>query len=157
MKQSQLFTKTHKEAPKDETTINAQLLTRAGFVDKLMAGNYTYLPLGIRVLNKVRNIVREEINAIGGQEIIMPTLHPSENWKITKGWDTIDVLFKIKSRTGKDYALGQSEYEIIASLAKEIIKKRIAKSTLRTTMEGFAQYIINPFNTQLFIIVSAST
>ena len=121
MKQSQLFTKTHKEAPKDETTINAQLLTRAGFVDKLMAGNYTYLPLGIRVLNKVRNIVREEINAIGGQEIIMPTLHPSENWKITKGWDTIDVLFKIKSRTGKDYALGQSEEEIIAPLAKKFI------------------------------------
>ncbi|MFA7319669.1 MAG: aminoacyl--tRNA ligase-related protein, partial [Parcubacteria group bacterium] len=121
MKQSQLFTRTQKNAPKDEITINAQLLTRAGFVDKLMAGNYTYLPLGIRVLNKVRAIVREEMNAIGGQEIIMPTLHPSENWKTTGGWDNIDVLFKIKSRTEKDYALGQSEEEIVTPLAKKFI------------------------------------
>lgn len=118
MRQSQLFTKTRKEAPKDEVSLNAQLLIRAGFVDKLMAGNYSYLPLGLRVLNKVRNIVREEINAMGGQEIIMPTLHPAEIWKITKGWDNIDVLFKIKSRTEKDYALGQSEEEVVTPLVK---------------------------------------
>lgn len=121
MRLSRLFTKTQKEAPKDETTVNAQLLARGGFVDKLMAGNYTYLPLGMRVLNKVRNIVREEINAIGGQEIIMPTLHPAENWKITRGWDNIDVLFKVKSRTEKDYALGQSEEEVITPIAKKFI------------------------------------
>jgi prolyl-tRNA synthetase len=122
MKQSHLFTKTQKNAPKDETTVNAQLLTRAGFVDKLMAGNYTYLPMGMSVLNKIRNVVREEMNAIGGQEIIMPTLHPAENWKTTKGWDNIDVLFKIKSRTQKDYALGQSEEEVVTPLAKKFIK-----------------------------------
>ncbi len=121
MKQSTLFTKTQKNAPKDEITVNAQLLTRAGFVDKLMAGNYTYLPLGRRVLNKVRTVVREEMDAIGGQEIVMPTLHPSENWKTTGGWDNIDVLFKIKSRTEKDYALGQSEEEIVTPLAKKFI------------------------------------
>ncbi len=121
MKQSALFTRTKKNAPKDEITINAQLLTRAGYVDKLMAGNYTYLPLGLRVLNKVRQVVREEMNAIGGQEIVMPTLHPSENWKTTGGWDNIDVLFKIKSRTEKDYALGQSEEEVVTPLAKNFI------------------------------------
>lgn len=121
MKQSQLFTKTQKEAPKDEATANAQLLVRAGFVDKLMAGAYSYLPLGLMVLDKIRNIVREEMNLIGGQEIVMPTLHPAENWKKTNGWNTIDVLFKIKSRTDKEYAMGQSEEEIITPLAKKFI------------------------------------
>lgn len=121
MKQSQLFTRTQKEAPKDETTVNAQLLVRAGFVDKLMAGSYSYLPLGLRVLNKISQIVREEMEAIGGQEILMPTLHPAENWKQTGGWDSIDVLFKLKSRTEKDYALGQSAEEIVAPLVKKFI------------------------------------
>lgn len=121
MKQSQLFTKTQKNAPKDEVSLNAQLLIRAGFVDKLMAGVYSYLPLGLRVLNKVRNIVRKEMDAVGGQEILMPTLHPSENWKKTKGWDNIDVLFKLESRTKKQYALGQSEEEVVTPIAKRFI------------------------------------
>lgn len=121
MRQSQLFTKTKKEAPKDETTINAQLLVRAGFVDKLMAGVYSYLPMGLKVLNKIRNIVREEMNLVGGQELVMPILHPSEIWKTTKGWDSIDILFKIKSRTEKDYALGQSEEEVVTPLTKKFI------------------------------------
>lgn len=115
-KQSELFTKTLRNAPKDEETINSQLLTRAGFVNKLMAGVYSYLPLGLSVLNKIAQIVREEMNAVGGQEVLMPTLHPAEIWKKTKGWDRIDVLFKIKSRTGKDYALGQSEEEVVTPL-----------------------------------------
>lgn len=115
-KQSELFTKTLRNAPKDEETINSQFLTRAGFVNKLMAGVYSYLPLGLRVLNKIAQIVREEMDAIGGQEVLMPTLHPAEIWKTTKGWDRIDVLFKIKSRTGKDYALGQSEEEVVTPL-----------------------------------------
>ena len=103
MKYSQLFTKTRKQAPKDELTKNAQLLVKAGFVNKLMAGVYSYLPMGLRVLRKIENIVREEMNAIGGQEVLLPALHPSKNWKQTGGWDSIDVLFKIKSRTKKDY------------------------------------------------------
>jgi prolyl-tRNA synthetase len=74
MKQSLLFTKTQKNAPKDEESVNAQLLIRAGFIDKLMAGAYSYLPLGMRVLNKIRNVVREEMDAIGGQEVFMPSL-----------------------------------------------------------------------------------
>jgi prolyl-tRNA synthetase len=115
-KQSELFTKTLRNVPKDEETINSQLLVRAGFVNKLMAGVYSYLPLGLRVLNKVAQVVREEINAIGGQEVLMPTLHPAEIWKTTGGWDKIDVLFKVKSRTDKDYALGQSEEEVVTPL-----------------------------------------
>lgn len=116
MKQSQLFSKTQRFAPKDEITVNAQLLTRAGYAQKLMAGVYNYLPLGLRVLRKIEQIVREEMNAIGGQEILMPMLHPKENWQTTGGWDKIDVLFKISSRTEKQYALGQSEEEVVTPL-----------------------------------------
>ena len=119
MRQSKLFTKTRKESPADEVSKNAELLVRAGFVHKEMAGVYSYLPLGLRVLNKIENIIREEMNAIGGQEIKMATLHPSENWKKTGGWDNVDVLFKLQSRTEKEYALGQSEEEIVTPIAKE--------------------------------------
>lgn len=119
MRQSKLFTKTRKFAPKDEVAKNAQLLIRGGFIHKEMAGVYSYLPLGLRVLKKIENIIREEMNAVGGQEIQMATLHPSENWKQTGGWDGVDVLFKIQSRTEKEYALGQSEEEIVTPIAKE--------------------------------------
>ncbi len=119
MRQSQLFTKTRKLAPKDEVAKNAQLLIRAGYIHKEMAGVYSYLPLGVRVLKKVEQIIREEMNAIGGQETTMATLHPSENWKKTGGWDGVDVLFKIQSRTEKEYALGQSEEEIVTPIAQE--------------------------------------
>ncbi|MBV9159417.1 MAG: hypothetical protein JO019_02345 [Candidatus Kaiserbacteria bacterium] len=119
MRQSHLFTKTRKSAPKDEVAKNAQLLIRGGFIHKEMAGVYSYLPLGVRVLSKIENIIREEMNAIGGQEVRMATLHPSENWKKTGGWDNVDVLFKIQSRTEKEYALGQSEEEIVTPIAQE--------------------------------------
>src|SRR3990167_2615050 len=121
MRQSTLFTKTRKEAPKDEVAKNAELLIRAGSIHKEMAGVYSYLPLGLRVLAKIENIIREEMNVIGGQEIRMATLHPSENWKKTGGWDAIDVLFKIQSRTEKEYALGQSEEEIVTPIAQEFV------------------------------------
>ncbi|MFA5945946.1 MAG: aminoacyl--tRNA ligase-related protein [Patescibacteria group bacterium] len=116
MKYSQLFTKTVRNAPADAETINARLLTQAGFVDQLMAGVYSYLPMGLRVLRKIENIAREEMDAIGGQEVLMPMLHPKANWEVTGGWDNIDVLFKIASRTEKEYALGQSEEEIVTPL-----------------------------------------
>jgi prolyl-tRNA synthetase len=122
MRQSKLFTKTRKEAPADEISKNAQLLVRAGFVHKEMAGVYSYLPLGLRVLARIEAIVREEMNAIGGQEVRMATLHPSEVWKQTGAWDAVDVLFKIESRTGKEYALGQSEEEIATPIAKEYVE-----------------------------------
>jgi prolyl-tRNA synthetase len=122
MLQSQLFTKTLRQAPKDEETVNSQLLVRAGFVNKLMAGVYSYLPLGLLTLKKIAQVVREEMDAVGGQEVLMPGLHPAENWKITGAWDKVDVLFKIKSRTEKDYALGQSEEEVVTPLVMSYIE-----------------------------------
>lgn len=121
MKQSKLFTKTRREAPKDEVAKNAQLLIRAGYVHKEMAGSYSYLPLGKRVLEKIEAIVRDEMNKIGGQEIRMATLHPSEPWKQTGAWDNVDVIFKIQSRTEKEYTVGQSEEEIVTPIAQEYI------------------------------------
>ncbi|MSU55366.1 MAG: hypothetical protein EXS46_02380 [Candidatus Taylorbacteria bacterium] len=130
MKQSKLFTKTRKEAPKEEGRLddgsaqlskNADLLVRAGYIHKEMAGVYSYLPLGLRTLEKIEKIIRDEMDAIGGQEIKMATLHPSEKWKQTGGWDSVDVLFKLKSRTEKEYALGQSEEEIVTPIAKTYV------------------------------------
>lgn len=121
MRQSQLFTKTRKEAPSDEVSKNAQLLIRAGFIHKEMAGVYSYLPLGMRTLENIERIVRDEMNAIGGQEMRMATLHPSEPWKQTGAWDKVDVVFKIMSRTEKEYTVGQSEEEIVTPILKEYV------------------------------------
>jgi prolyl-tRNA synthetase len=116
MRQSKLFIRTERNDPKDEETVNARLLVRAGYVEKLMAGVYAYLPLGLRVLRNIEKVVREEMDAIGGQEILMPMLHPKTIWETTGGWNSIDVLFKIQSRTGKEYALGRSEEEVVSPL-----------------------------------------
>ncbi|KUK50013.1 MAG: Proline--tRNA ligase [Parcubacteria bacterium 33_209] len=115
MKQSELFTKTIKEKPKDEKSINAQLLIRAGFIDKLGAGIYSYLPLGLMVIENIKNIVREEINKIGGQEILMPSLHPKENWEITGRWG-VEEMYKIKD---ENLGLGWTHEEIITPLVKK--------------------------------------
>lgn len=116
-----MFAKTLKTAPGSAETANHRLLVQAGFVRQVMAGVYTYLPLGLRVLNKISQVVREEMDTIGGQEVVMPLLHPSSLWKQTGGWDKIDVLFKVKSRTGREYALAQSNEETVTPLAKEWI------------------------------------
>ncbi|MDP1845284.1 MAG: aminoacyl--tRNA ligase-related protein [Candidatus Moranbacteria bacterium] len=121
MKQSQLFTKTQKNAPKDEMSLNAQLLIRGGFVDKLMAGAYTILPLGWRVMKKIENIIREEIDAIGGQEIFMPALQPKENWERTGRWSTMDDLYKVKDSSDREFALGATHEEVISPLVKKFI------------------------------------
>lgn len=123
MKQSQLFTKTRKEAPKDEVAKNAQLLIRAGFIHKEMAGVYGYLPLGLRVLEKIKQIVREEMNAIGAQEIIMTTLQSKELWESTDRWDDdkVDVWFKSKLHAGGEVGFGWSHEEPISSMMKDHI------------------------------------
>jgi len=121
MRQSQLFTKTQKNAPKDETSLNAQLLIRGGFVDKLMAGVYTILPLGWRVFKKIEQIIREEMNAIGGQEMFMPSLHPKENWETTGRWSTMDDLYKVKDSSDREFALGSTHEEVIVPLAKKFL------------------------------------
>lgn len=121
MKYSDSFVRTLKSSPSNAETVNHKLLVQAGFVRQVMAGVYDYLPLGLRVLNKISQIVREEMDGIGGQEVLMPILHPSSLWKQTGGWDKIDVLFRVKSRTKKDYALAQSNEETVTPLAKEFI------------------------------------
>lgn len=122
MRQSELFVKTLREAPKDEESANAKLLLRAGFVDKVMAGVYTFLPLGLRVMNKIETVIREEMNAIGGQEILMPALQPKENWETTGRWKTFEALYKVVSRfKDAEYALGPTHEEIVVPLAKKFI------------------------------------
>jgi len=118
---SQLFTKTRKEAPKDEVAKNVALLTRAGFVDKLSAGIYTYLPLGLRVLKNIEAIVRLEMNALGAQEILMPALHPKENWQISGRWESMDDLYTLKDSSDREFALGSTHEEIIVPLVKQFI------------------------------------
>ena len=121
MRQSKLFTKTRREAPKDEIAKNAQLLIRGGFIHKEMAGVYSYLPLGLAVLKRIEQIIREEMNAIGGQELLLSALHPKENWEATGRWTGLDVLFKLKDSLDREYALGATHEEIITPLAKEYI------------------------------------
>lgn len=122
MRQSHFLAKTVKESPKDEESWNAKLLVRGGFIRKEMAGVYSYLPLGLRVLKKIEQIIREEMEAIGGQEILMPTLQSKENWQQTGRWDTYDVLFRFKSFYSKnDYVIGPTHEEIVTPLLKEFI------------------------------------
>jgi prolyl-tRNA synthetase len=121
VKQSRLFTKTQKNAPKDEVSLNAQLLARGGFADKLMSGVYNILPLGLRVMKKMEDIIREEMNTIGGQELCLPTLQPKENWKKTGRWSTMDDLYKVKDSSDREFALGSTHEEIIAPLVKKFI------------------------------------
>jgi prolyl-tRNA synthetase len=117
---SQLFSKTEKQEPKDEVSLNAILLIRAGFVDKLMAGVYSYLPLGFRVYKKIEQIIREEMNAIGGQELFLPTLQPKESWEKTGRWNSMDDLYKLKV-DDKEFAIGPTHEEVISPLAKRFI------------------------------------
>jgi len=122
MRQSKLFTRTCKETPKDETSYNAQALMRAGFIDKLAAGVYTFLPLGLRVHNKICKIIREEMDLIGGQELLMPALTPKEIWQTTDRWDNFDALFKLTGGDEKEYALGATHEEIVTpTVAKQVL------------------------------------
>lgn len=117
---SKLFTKTQKNISVDEKSINAQLLERAGFISKQMAGVYSYLPLGLMMLGKINSIIREEIDATGGQEILMPALTSIDNYKKTKR-DTLDILFKTKLHTGSDFVLNQSHEEVVTPLVQKFV------------------------------------
>lgn len=116
---STLFTKTTKDAPKDELSLNARILIQAGFIDKLTAGVYTYLPLGLRVLKKIENIIREEMNRAGGQEVLMPVLSPKKNWETTGRWENFSALFKLYGVDNKEYALNPTHEEIVVPLAQK--------------------------------------
>ena len=123
MRQTALFTKTRKEAPTDEEAKNAQLLIRAGFIHKEMAGVYAYLPLGLRVLENIKQIVREEMNAVGGQELIMTALQRKELWEVTDRWDDekVDVWFKSNLKNGAEVGFGWSHEEPITDMMKQFI------------------------------------
>ena len=122
MRQSELFAKTIKESPKDEVSVNANLLTRAGFIYKNSAGVYSFLPLGWRVIQKIASIIRQEMNAIGGQEMFMTALHDSHYLKTTGRWD-VDVVFKVAEAGKKDPAfnLSWTHEEIISEIAAKYI------------------------------------
>ena len=123
MRQSQLFTRTRKDAPKDEVAKNAQLLIRAGFIHKEMAGAYSFLPLGLRVLEKINNVIREEMNKIGGQEILMTALQSKELWEKTNRWDdaVVDNWFKTKLKGGGDVGLGFTHEEPLTNIMQSYI------------------------------------
>ncbi|HEY1041799.1 MAG TPA: aminoacyl--tRNA ligase-related protein [Candidatus Paceibacterota bacterium] len=123
MRQSQLFTRTRREAPKDEEAKNAQLLIRAGFVHKELAGVYTYLPLGLKTLNNINRIIREEMNAIGGQEIAMTALQDKQVWEKTDRWDDakVDNWFKTEFKSGGETGLGITHEEPITRMMSEHI------------------------------------
>ncbi len=121
MRYSQLFGKTRREAPKDEVSTNAKLLIRAGFVEKLGAGIYNYLPLGWRVHKKIEQIVREEMDAIGGQELNLAALHPKGVWEKTGRWDSFDALFKLINRAKEEYALGATHEEVLTPIAAQYV------------------------------------
>lgn len=122
MRYSSLFGKTSKNAPSDADSANARLLEQGGFVEHVMAGVYSWLPLGLRVLRNVEQVVREEMDALGGQEIFMPSLQPKEYWEATGRWEGVDVLFKLKSQTEKEYALGCTHEEVVTPLARKFIR-----------------------------------
>jgi prolyl-tRNA synthetase len=115
MRQSRLFTKTRKEAPKDEVSENAQLLIRAGYIHKEMAGVYDLLPLGLRTFNKIKQIIREEMNTLGGQEVSFSVLQDPEIWKATDRWDDakIDNWFKTKLKNDAELGLSFTHEEPI--------------------------------------------
>jgi prolyl-tRNA synthetase len=123
MRQSQLFTRTKRENPSDETSKNAQLLLRAGFIYKEMAGVYAWLPLGLRVVNKIKKIVAEEMEAIGSQEIIMTALQNKEVWEKTGRWDDekVDIWFKSSLKNGTEVGFGWSHEEPIVEMMKSYI------------------------------------
>lgn len=123
MRHTNIFTKTRKEYPKDELAKNAQILIKAGFVHKEMAGVYSYMPFGIRVLENIKKIAREEMNTQEGQEIIMSSLQKKETWEITDRWadGNVDIWFKSQLKNGTDVGLGWSHEEPITDMMKNFI------------------------------------
>lgn len=124
MRQSQLFSKTQKEAPKDEVSLNARLLIRAGYVHKNMAGVYEFLPLGLRVMNNISQIVREEMNAIGGVEMKMTVLQDPACWEASDRWDdkNVDNWFKTELKTGGEIGIGMTHEEALARLLTQHVR-----------------------------------
>ena len=123
MRLSKTFVKTLREAPKDETAKNAQLLIRAGYIHKEMAGVYDYLPMGLRVIEKIKQVIREELNAIGAEEMQLTTLQNPEPWKKTDRWDDqkMDVWFKTELAAGGELGLAPTHEEPLTNLMRDYV------------------------------------
>ncbi|OQA71173.1 MAG: Proline--tRNA ligase [Parcubacteria group bacterium ADurb.Bin247] len=123
MRITKLFSKTRKDSPKDETSKNAQLLIKSGYIHKELAGVYTYLPLGLRVINKISNIIREEMDNAGGQEILMTVLQDKNIWEKSKRWDdnAVDDWFKTRLKNNTELGLGFTHEEPLVNLMKNHI------------------------------------
>src|SRR5579862_575278 len=123
MRRSQLFIKTRREAPVDETARNAQLLIRAGYIHKDAAGVYALLPLGLRVVENIKQIIRDEMNELGSAELLMTSLQRKELWQSTDRWDdkSVDIWFKSKLKNGTEVGLGWSHEEQITAMMKEFV------------------------------------
>ncbi len=124
MRYSKMFGRTTKQPPKDEESINAKLLIQGGFVQKEMAGVYVFLPLGLRVLNKIVQVIREEINNVGGQELYLSALQSKEIWSASGRWDdeAVDVWFKTKLGSGTELGLAPTHEEPLANLLSKYVK-----------------------------------
>lgn len=122
MRYSQLFGKTQKEVPKDASVLSHQLLVRGGFIHQLAAGLYEFLPLGFRVLQKLDQIIKEELSRKGVQHLLMPLVHPAHLWKETGRYDKVDVLLKFKSAHGSDCVLAPTHEETVTDLARKFIR-----------------------------------
>src|ERR1700693_5657096 len=110
-----------RDDPADAGAPSHRLALRAGYIRQLMAGHYSLLPLAQRVRLKVIEIIREEMNGIGGQEILMPVMHPAELWQTSGRWDLMgEEMFRLKDRRGADLALGMTHEEIVTNLATEL-------------------------------------
>ena len=119
MRLSQLFARTWREAPADAELVSHQLMLRAGYIRRLAAGIYSYLPLGWRVMRNIQEIIRQEMDAIGGQEINMPVVHPAELWQESGRWyDIGPELARFKDRVGRDMVLGMTHEEVVTDLAR---------------------------------------
>lgn len=123
MRHTNIFTKTRKESPKDELAKNAQILIRAGFAHKEMAGVYAYMPFGLKVLENIKKIARDEMNKVSGQEMIMASLQKKETWETTDRWDdqNVDIWFKSQLKNGTDVGFAWSHEEPITEMMKNFI------------------------------------
>lgn len=122
MRLSQHFGRTLREAPADATMASHKWIIRAGLARPLAAGIWTYLPLGFRVIRRLENIIREEMDAIGTEEMRMPVLHPAEVWQATGRWDSVDVLMRLQNREGREFALGATHEEVVVDLVRREIE-----------------------------------
>ena len=125
MRWSDAFIPTLRDDPADAEAANHRLLVRGGFIRRLMAGSWSLLPLGLRVAHKVQNIIRQEIDAIGGQEMLLPVVHPAEIWKKTGRWDDVEgILVKLKDRRDAEMLLAMTHEEIFTTIATELTSYR---------------------------------